>query len=104
MKRLERLISDLRKQLFPFHDEHDAERSCERWEVGKGEFTALWLLEQLRNCRKKNRCDKRGRCVYYSYSDLSRRNYEICYEVILRLENGDMKCSMDGEDIGEIED
>jgi hypothetical protein len=97
MNRLERLIKEVRKQLFPYHHEHDIERDRERWEVGNGEYLASWLSEQIRNCRKKNRCAKRGRCAFYDYSDLSKRNYEICREVLLRIDNGDVVCILKDE-------
>ena len=32
-------------------------------------------------------------CVFYSYSDLARKNFEICREVILVFENGDARCN-----------
>ena len=92
MRRIEKLIKEIRRQLFPYHHEHDIERKGERWEVEEGEYVSSWLADQLRNCRKRNRCEKRGRCVFYSYSDLSKRNYEICYEILLRLENGGFRC------------
>ena len=31
-------------------------------------------------------------CAFYSYSDLARKNFEICREVILVFENGDARC------------
>ena len=33
MNRLEKLILEIKKQLFPYHHEHDVERGCERWGV-----------------------------------------------------------------------
>ncbi len=98
MRKLNRLIKELRKQLFPYHHEHDIERGGKRWKVENREYIASWLAEQLRSCRKKNRCDRRSRCAYYDYSDLSRRNYEICYEMMIRLENGEISCTIDIED------
>ena len=100
MKGLEKLIRDMRKQLFPYHHEHDIERGCERWEVGEAEYIESWLLDQLRACHAKNGCDKDGRCGLYQYGDLAKRNHEICSEVMLRLENGSIKCSIK-EDEGE---
>ena len=92
MSRLERLIEEMRRQLLPYHHEHDAERGAERWSVDENEYLTSWIVEQLLNCRKKNRCDRRGSCVNYSYGDLARRNFEICREVILRLEAGSIRC------------
>jgi hypothetical protein len=31
--------------------------------------------------------------VFYEYGDLAKRNYEICYEFLLRMENGSMACT-----------
>ncbi len=90
----------MRKKLFPYHHEHDVERGGERWDVGKGEYIESWFYEQLRICRKKNRCSRDNRCVFYEYSDIAKRNYDICLEIQLRLENGEIKCAM-GEDDSE---
>jgi hypothetical protein len=98
MNRLEKLIRDMQRQLFPYHHEHDIERGGQRWEVEEGEYIASWIAEQIRNCQTKNRCTKRGRCAFYTYSDLAKRNYEVCYEVLLRIENGDLKMSMEDHD------
>lgn len=92
MKELEKLIKELRKQLLPYHHDHDLERGRKRWEVGKEEYLTSWLAQHLAMCREKNRCSKRGRCVYYEYGDLAKRNYEICYEFLLRMENGGITC------------
>jgi len=32
-------------------------------------------------------------CAFYSYSDLARKNFEICQEVILVFENGEARCN-----------
>lgn len=103
MDRLQKLIKEMRKQLFPYHHEHDIERGEKRWAVEKGEYLASWLAEQLRNCQKKNRCTRRGRCAFYSYSDLAKRNFEICFEVLMRLESGDIMVSVEG-DTEEVKD
>jgi len=92
MNRLEKLILEIKKQLLPYHHEHDVERGCQRWGVEDGDCLTSWIAGQLATCRHKNRCDKRGLCAYYSYSDLAKKNYEICREVILILENGDARC------------
>jgi hypothetical protein len=99
MDRLETLINEMRKQLLPYHHEHDIERGQRRWSVDEGEYLSSWIGEQLRNCMKKNRCSRRGRCAFYSYSDLAKRNYEICYEVLMRLESGEIRTKItdDGE-------
>ena len=92
MNRLERLIFDIKKQLFPYHHEHDIERGCERWGVQDGDCLTSWVAGQLAICRKKNKCGDKRMCVFYSYSDLARKNFEICREVILVFENGDARC------------
>jgi hypothetical protein len=93
MNRLERLILEIKKQLLPFHQEHDVERGCERWGVDDGDCLTSWIAGQLCVCRQKNKCGKKGMCVYYSYTDLAKKNFEICREMILSLENGDARCS-----------
>ncbi len=97
MNRLEKLIQEIKRQLFPYHHEHDIERGCERWEVESGDCLTSWVIEQLSNCRQKNRCSKRGMCVFYSYSDIAKKNYEICKEIILLFENGEAKCLFEKE-------
>lgn len=92
MKQIERLIRDMRKQLFPYHHEHDIEQGQERWEVEEREYIESWILQHLKACHEKNRCGKRGRCVFYEYGDLAKRNFEICSRLQLHLENGDIKC------------
>ena len=92
MKELEKLIKELRKQLLPYHHDHDLESGRKRWEVGEEEYLTSWIAQHLAMCRERNRCYKRGRCVYYDYGDLAKRNYEICYEFLLRMENGDITC------------
>lgn len=94
MNRLERLIFDIRKQLFPYHHEHDIERGCERWEVQDGDCLTSWIAGQLGICRKKNGCSEKRMCAFYSYSDLARKNYEICREIILVLENGEARVNL----------
>ncbi|UCF06857.1 MAG: hypothetical protein JSV33_07495 [bacterium] len=103
MRRLEKLIRDMRKQLFPYHHEHDIERGGQRWDIDTGEYLSSWIAEQLRHCRNRTRCSRRGRCAFYSYSDLAKRNFEICQEVLLRLENGGIRYSFE-EVEGEGED
>jgi hypothetical protein len=98
MKELEKLIREMRKQLFPYHHEHDVERGSERWEISEGEYLISWLAGQLRICREKHKCDRQGRCVFYEYGDLSKRNYDICREIQIRLENGDITCDFRTED------
>lgn len=92
MKRLEHLIAEIKKQLFPYSHAADVERSCERWSVSESDCLTSWTAEQLKNCRKKNKCDSRGLCVYYSHSDLASRNYAICREMILLFESGYIRC------------
>jgi hypothetical protein len=93
MKELEKLIKELRKQLLPYHHDHDLDSGERRWEVGREEYLSSWIARQLEMCHDRNRCDKRGRCVYYEYGDLAKRNFEICREVLLRMESGDITCS-----------
>lgn len=90
MDRLQKLIKEMRRQLFPYHHEHDIERGKARWDVKEGEYLASWVAEQLKNCQKKNRCKRRGRCAFYSYGDLAKRNFDICYEVLMRVESGEI--------------
>jgi len=90
--RIDRLVEEIKKQLFPYSLEHDIERSCDRWKVGNEDCVTSWVVEQLRSCRKKNKCDKRSLCVYYSHGDLARRNFDICREIIILIENGDVNC------------
>ncbi len=100
MKRIERLIMDIRSKLFPYHHEHDRDRGADRWNVEGREYLESWLVEQLRICRAKNRCDRGGRCVFYEYSDIAKKNYEICLEVQLGLENGVIRCLIEEEEEG----
>jgi hypothetical protein len=95
MNRLEKLIRDMRRQLFPYSHEHDTERDGGRWDVDRKEYISSWLAANLHSCRKKNRCYKRRKCVYYDYSDLARRNFDICYELLLRIENGDIRLQLE---------
>jgi hypothetical protein len=95
MNRIEKLILEIKKQLFPYHHEHDIGRDCDRWRVGSSDCLTSWMIDQLTNCRQKNRCSKRGMCAYYSYSDIAKKNYDICAEIILLLENGEAKCIFD---------
>jgi hypothetical protein len=98
MDRIEKMIRDIQKQLSPYHHEHDIERGSERWDVGKHEYVTAWIAAQLRNCHTRNRCDKKGLCAFYNYRDLAKRNYDICYEVMLRLETGNITCVIMGRD------
>ena len=102
MNRLHKLIQEMRRQLFPYHHEHDIDRGEKRWDVGEGEYLASWVAEQLRNCQKKNRCKKRGRCAFYSYGDLAKRNFEICYEVLMRIESGEITMEVGRDEEEEV--
>ncbi|MCK4237165.1 MAG: hypothetical protein KAX38_08590 [Candidatus Krumholzibacteria bacterium] len=97
MDRLEKFIREIRQQLFPYHHEHDIVRGGKRWKVGKGDYLSSWIAEQFRYCKKKNRCARRGMCAHYRYSDLARKNYDICNEVMLRIENGEIICRYNEE-------
>jgi hypothetical protein len=101
MNRLEKLIDDIKKQLFPYRHEHDIARGCERWGVREGDCLTSWVAGQLDICRKKNKCADKRMCVFYSYSDLARKNFEICREVILVLENGEARCCFTENSEGE---
>lgn len=95
MDPLHKLLKEMRRQLFPYRHEHDIERGEKRWDIHEGEYLASWVAEQLRNCQKKNRCSRRGRCAFYSYGDLAKRNFEICYEVLMRIESGDISMKVE---------
>lgn len=101
MDKLEKLIRDIRRQMSPYQHEHDVSRDGERWKVEREEYLSSWIVELLKNCRKRNKCGKRRRCIYYGYRDLSQQNYEICYEFRLRLESGDIGCRTGGGEEGE---
>lgn len=103
MKGLERLILEMRKMLLPYHHEHDIESGARRWQVGESEYLASWIAQQLRVCREKNRCYRRERCVFYEYGDIAHKNYEICYDVLLQLENGTITCLEEGSAEGDTE-
>jgi len=101
MDRLERLIMEIKKQLLPYRHEHDIERGCERWEVSDEDCLTSWVAEQISNCKKKNRCAKRELCAYYSYSDIARKNYDVCKEISLLLESGELFCNVRKKSAGE---
>jgi hypothetical protein len=100
MDRLEKLIRDIQRQLSPYDHEHDIERGAERWEVGTQEYITAWIAGQIRNCHQRNRCDKKGLCIFYNYRDLAKRNYDICYEIMTRLETGGISCTITAPDSG----
>ena len=101
MNRLERLIMEIKKQLFPYHQEHDIERGRERWAIEESDYLTSWVVGQLDTCRKKSKCAEKGMCVFYSYSDLARKNFEICRELILAFENGEAACKFTEKKGGE---
>ncbi len=92
MNRLEKLIAEIRKQLLPYHHEHDVQKGCDRWDVSNEECVGAWIAEQLASCRKRNACAKRGLCAHYSYPDIAKKNFEICREMLLLLEEGEIEC------------
>lgn len=98
MDRLEKLIREIQQQLLPYHHEHDIERGGERWEVGRHEYITAWIAKQIRNCHERNGCEKKGLCLFYDYRDLAKRNFDICYEILLMLENGTIRCALTGEE------
>lgn len=98
MDRLERLILDIRKQLSPYQHEHDTERGSERWKVDEKDYVTAWVAEQLSNCHKQSGCDRKCMCIYYSYRDLAKKNYDICREIRLRIENGEIRCLFSDEE------
>jgi len=87
-------IKKIKKQLFPYRPEKDVEAQSIKWDVSAGEFITSWLRVSLINCRKLNGCEKDERCRYFGYTDLAKQNYSICREMILRLENGEIKCEL----------
>jgi len=93
MNRLEKLMFEIKKQLLPYRHEQDIEKACERWDVSEEDCLTAWIADMLANCRKKNRCSKRELCAYYGYPDIARKNYDVCKEVILLMENGAIGCS-----------
>jgi len=101
MDRLEKLIREIQQQLLPYHHEHDIERGSERWEVSRNEYITAWIAKQIRNCHERNRCEKKGLCVFYNYRDLAKRNFDVCYEILLRLESGALQCIHTGEEVEE---
>ena len=101
MKELERLIRELRRQMLPYHHERDLETGRVRWEVGDDEYLTSWISQHLAMCMERNRCSKRGRCAFYRYGDLARRNYEVCREFLLRMETGSIRCRPAEEDDAE---
>lgn len=94
----ERFIKMIMKQFFPYKHEKDIESERGKWEVSSGEYIASWLRLNLIKCRKKNGCAKRERCEFFDYTDLARQNFRICNEMILRLEDGGIKCELTGEE------
>jgi len=98
MDSMEKLIREIQQQLLPYHHEHDIDRGGARWEVGRDEYITAWIGKQIRNCHERNRCEKKRLCVFYDYRDQARRNFDICYEILLRLESGDILCALDGEE------
>lgn len=95
MKELERLIREMRGHLSPYQHEHDLESGMRRWQLQGEEVVAAWIGQQLDACRRKHRCYRRERCVFYEYGDIATRNYSICYEVLLQIENGTITCQLD---------
>jgi hypothetical protein len=90
MSTLEKMIKEIRRQLLPYRHDQDTAKDFDRWDVNEEECLTAWLLDQIAACRKKNGCEKRGTCTFYGYSDISKRNYDICYEIQLLLESGDL--------------
>jgi hypothetical protein len=93
MNRLEKLIAEIREQLLPYRHEHDVHKGCDRWDVEDEEALTSWVAAQLASCKKKNGCAKRGLCAYYTYADIAKKNFEICREVILLMEEGEIEVS-----------
>ncbi len=93
----ERFIKLIKKQFFPYKPEKDIESETGKWDVTAGECIASWLSTTLIKCRKRNQCAKREICEFFDYPDLAKRNYEICNEMIIRLENGVITCELDGK-------
>ncbi|MCD6379478.1 hypothetical protein J7M07_03425 [bacterium] len=90
-------IKKIRKQLFPYRPEKDVETQSVKWDVSPEEYITSWVKLSLINCRKANGCDKDGRCRFFGYTDLAKNNFNICREMILRLENGGIICKLNEE-------
>jgi len=100
MERLERLIREIQQQLLPYHHEHDIESGGKRWDVERDEYITAWIMRQIRNCHERHRCEKKELCVFYEYRDQARRNYDICLEILLRLESGEIQCRLTEDERG----
>jgi hypothetical protein len=97
MKSEETFISKIRKQLFPYRPEKDIEVQADKWDISEGEYITSWLRMNLINCRRANGCEKEERCRFFGYTDLAKQNYSICREMILRIENGEINCELEGK-------
>lgn len=82
------LIDLIKQQLLPYRHPKDIGSAERRWSVEDSDYLRDWLLEALKSCYRRNKCEKRGKCVHYEYSDQARANYRICKEFILLMENG----------------
>lgn len=104
MNMIEKLIKEIQKQLFPYNHESDISRDQSRWDVDPSEYLESWFLEHLRLCCHRSGCDKSEKCVYFSYSDQARRNYEICRQVRLLMEGGKIKCDFENDNNDKAQD
>lgn len=93
----ERFIKLIKKQFFPYKPEQDIESETGKWDVTEGECIASWLRTTLMKCRKRSQCARRESCEFFDYPDLAKRNYKICNEMIIRLENGVISCLLERE-------
>lgn len=98
MDKREKLIRQIQQQLMPYHHEHDIERGGARWEVGRNEYITAWIAQQIRNCHERNRCEKKGLCIFYDYRDQAKRNFDICYEILLQLESGELRFTLPADE------
>jgi len=101
---LKSLVDSIKKQLLPYRHPEDINRDETRWKVDDSDYLRDWLVNTLKSCSRRNKCDKKGRCVYYEYSDRAKANYRICRELILLMENGRIivnKAEIDGEEKGQ---
>jgi len=93
MKEIDELVQMIKKQLFPYRHERDIGMDSARWGVEDSEFITEWIKKMLKSCARRMRCESKGKCAHYEYSDQARKNYEICKMVVLMMENGLLRIS-----------
>jgi len=85
---IKNLVDLIKKQLLPYRHPEDINRDETKWEITESDYLRDWLLSTLKSCFKRNKCEKKGKCIYYEYSDQARNNFRICKEFILLIEGG----------------